>query len=167
MDTTELCRMMARSRAFELVQADLWRRGLISGEMHQGTGEEAVIAGVVGHLRPGDAVSLDHRPSAAMLLLGVPAIGIIREMLGRPDGLCGGCGGHMHLFSPDRVGARAHSLLQIMNAMRLARSAGRESRRDPLVTDRSTLAEGDAERIDREAAEEMAGVVAAALEEGA
>ncbi len=335
MDVIDLYRMMARSRAFELVQADLWRQGLISGEMHQGTGEEGVIAGVVTHLRNGDAVSLDHRPSSAMLLLGVPAVAILREMLGRPDGLCGGCGGHMHLFSPGHlvassgivgasaplavgfalaakrlrpggvavaffgdgavnqgmvleawnlaavwslpvlfvcqingwavttrtdattggdlvararafgleaervdgsdiravhatagrlierarrhgvpsflastclrleghflgdpllavadhpvsqgqevlgpmlsaatstgggtIAARAHSLFQIMNATRLARRAGRELRRDPLVRARSELPGADTERIDREAAEEMAVVVATALQEG-
>lgn len=39
--------LMLRSRLNEGAIAGLWRDGLISGEMHLGTGEEAVIAGVV------------------------------------------------------------------------------------------------------------------------
>jgi pyruvate dehydrogenase E1 component alpha subunit len=30
---------------------------------------------------------------------------MLKEMLGREDGLCGGQGGHMHLFSPDHLAA--------------------------------------------------------------
>ena len=73
--------------------------GAISGELHLGTGEEAVAAGVAAHLREGDALVLDHRPTPLMLLRGVDPVQMIREMLGRSDGLCGGAGGHMHLFS--------------------------------------------------------------------
>ena len=54
MDLAFLYRQMARARAYELAVEDLWNRGLISGEMHLGTGEEAVAAGVVTHLEDGD-----------------------------------------------------------------------------------------------------------------
>jgi hypothetical protein len=30
---------------------------------------------------------------------------LVLEMLGHPDGLCHGCGGHMHLFDPERLAA--------------------------------------------------------------
>lgn len=98
-------RSMARIRAFELVLLDLWRRGEISGELHLGTGEEAVAAGLAPHLRQGDALALDHRPTPLLLLRGVDPVLMIREMLGRTDGLCGGNGGHMHLFDRDRLAA--------------------------------------------------------------
>jgi len=78
---------------------------LISGEMHLGTGEEAIIAGVVAHVREGDAMALDHRGTAALLMRGVDPVLILRELLGRPDGLCGGMGGHMHLFSKEHLAA--------------------------------------------------------------
>lgn len=61
MNLENLYRQMSRMRAFELALADLWRQGLISGEMHLGTGEEAVIAGVLAHLKEGDAMAVDHR----------------------------------------------------------------------------------------------------------
>ncbi|MDX1675194.1 MAG: thiamine pyrophosphate-dependent dehydrogenase E1 component subunit alpha [Longimicrobiales bacterium] len=98
-------RAMARARAYELLLLDLWEEGLISGELHLGTGEEAVAAGLTPLLREGDALSLDHRPTPLLLLRGVDPIAMTREMLGRPDGLCGGFGGHMHLFSPDHLAA--------------------------------------------------------------
>ena len=100
-----LYRQMLRGRLFEEAVSQLWHEGLISGEMHLGTGEEAVIAGVVSHLRDGDAMALDHRGTAAMLLRGVDPVALLREMLGRPDGLCGGWGGHMHLFSREHLAA--------------------------------------------------------------
>ena len=97
--------LMLRSRLFEEAVAKLWHDGLISGEMHLGTGEEAIIAGVVSQLREGDALALDHRGTAALLMRGVAPELIIRELLGDPDGLCGGMGGHMHLFSKEHLAA--------------------------------------------------------------
>ena len=96
---------MLNSRLMEEFITQLWHDGLISGEMHLGTGEEAIIAGVVSHLRDQDAMALDHRGTAAMLMRGVDPLLIIKELLGKPDGLCGGMGGHMHLFSKPHLAA--------------------------------------------------------------
>jgi pyruvate dehydrogenase E1 component alpha subunit len=96
---------MLRSRLFEEAIAKLWGDGLISGEMHLGTGEEAIIAGVVAHLREGDAMALDHRGSAALLMRGVDPVLILRELLGHSDGLGGGLGGHMHLLFKEYLAA--------------------------------------------------------------
>jgi pyruvate dehydrogenase E1 component alpha subunit len=104
-DLWTLYSMMLKSRLFEEAIATLWHDGLISGEMHLGTGEEAIIAGVVTHLREGDAMALDHRATAALLMRGIDPVLILRELLGRPDGLCGGMGGHMHLFSKEYLAA--------------------------------------------------------------
>ncbi len=104
-DLIALYALMLRSRLFEEAIARLWRDGLISGEMHLGTGEEAIMAGVVTHLREGDTMALDHRGTAALLMRGVAPVPLIRELLGRADGLCGGMGGHMHLFSQEYLSA--------------------------------------------------------------
>jgi TPP-dependent pyruvate/acetoin dehydrogenase alpha subunit len=98
-------RAMARARAFELLLLELWEAGAISGELHLGTGEEAIAAGLAPHLREGDALALDHRATPLLLLRGVDPVAMVREMLGREDGLCGGAGGHMHLFDRDRLAA--------------------------------------------------------------
>jgi acetoin:2,6-dichlorophenolindophenol oxidoreductase subunit alpha len=104
-DLWSLYPSMLRSRLFDEAIATLWHDGLISGEMHQGTGEEAVVVGVVAHVRDGDAMALDHRGTAALLVRGVDPALILAELLGRPDGLCGGMGGHMHLFSKAHLAA--------------------------------------------------------------
>jgi len=96
---------MLKSRLFEEAIANLWHDGLISGEMHLGIGEEGIIAGVVSNLREGDAMALDHRGTAALLMRGIDPVIILRELLGYPDGLCGGMGGHMHLFSKEHLAA--------------------------------------------------------------
>ena len=96
---------MLKSRLFEEAIAKLWHDGLVSGEMHLGTGEEAIMAGVVTQLQDGDAMALDHRGTAALLMRGVDPVLILRELLGYADGLCGGMGGHMHLFSKEHLAA--------------------------------------------------------------
>jgi len=104
-DIWSLYALMLKSRLFEEAIAKLWQDGLISGEMHLGTGEEAIIAGVVAHLREGDAMALDHRGTAALLMRGIEPVLILRELLGHPGGLSGGMGGHMHLFSKEYLAA--------------------------------------------------------------
>ncbi len=98
-----LSQMMLRSRLFEDAVKKQWEEGLIPGEMHLGTGEEAIIAGVICELKDGDAVALDHRGTSAMLLRGVNPVSLLLEFFGHPEGLCGGLGGHMHLFSKDHL----------------------------------------------------------------
>lgn len=97
--------LMLKSRLFEEGIAKLWYEGFISGEMHLGTGEEAIIAGIVPQLRDGDAMALDHRGTAALLMRGVDPQAILNELLGRTNGLCCGKGGHMHLFSKQHLAA--------------------------------------------------------------
>jgi pyruvate dehydrogenase E1 component alpha subunit len=101
----ELFRRLARARAFEDALAALWREGRISGEMHLGTGEEGVAVGVAACLKPGDAVALDHRPTPVLVALGVDLVAMLREMLGREDGLQRGRAGHMHLMSRPHLAA--------------------------------------------------------------
>lgn len=104
-DLWSLYRQMLRSRRFEEFVKDLWEKGKISGEMHLGIGEEAIAAGVVDHLQEGDAMALDHRGTPPLVARGVDLVVLLREFLGRGDGLCSGMGGHMHLFSPEHLAA--------------------------------------------------------------
>jgi acetoin:2,6-dichlorophenolindophenol oxidoreductase subunit alpha len=100
-----LYRQMVRMRRFEEALAALWQQGLISGELHLGIGEEAIVAGVVEHLGPGDGLALDHRPTPALVGIGTDPALLILEMLGHEQGLCRGHGGRMHLFDPGRIAA--------------------------------------------------------------
>ena len=90
---------MFASRLFEESVTQIWKQGKISGEMHLSTGEEALTAGTVLQLQDGDAMALDHRGTAAMVMRGVDPYLLLREFMGKRDGLCRGQGGHMHLFS--------------------------------------------------------------------
>jgi len=96
---------MFRSRMFEEATTRAWNEGHISGEMHLSIGEEAIVAGTVLQLQEGDAMALDHRGTAPLIMRGVDPALLLREMLGHPDGLCAGQGGHMHLFSKEHLAA--------------------------------------------------------------
>jgi TPP-dependent pyruvate/acetoin dehydrogenase alpha subunit len=104
-DLWSLYAFMKKSRLFEEAVTQLWKDGLISGEMHLGTGEEAIAAGIISQLKAEDAMALDHRGTPPLLMRGVDPVLILRELLGRSDGLCRGKGGHMHLFSKDHLAA--------------------------------------------------------------
>jgi pyruvate dehydrogenase E1 component alpha subunit len=104
-DLWDLYALMLKSRLFEEAVGLLWDEGLISGEMHTGRGEEAIVAGVVSHVKEGDAMALDHRGTAPLVMRGVELVALLREFLAHPDGLCAGMGGHMHLFSKAHLAA--------------------------------------------------------------
>ncbi len=101
----QLYRDMLRSRLFEEAVTDLWEKGKISGELHLGTGEEAIIAGVVSQLEEGDAMAVDHRGTPPFIMRGIDPVLILLEFLGHSKGLCAGKGGHMHLFSKEHLAA--------------------------------------------------------------
>lgn len=105
LDRVALYRKMLTCRRLEEAIAGLWHEGRISGEMHLGIGEEGINAGVLDHLGVGDAVALDHRGTAGMVLRGVDLAAIVKECIGAADGLCGGMGGHMHLYSKEHLSA--------------------------------------------------------------
>jgi pyruvate dehydrogenase E1 component alpha subunit len=99
----QLYREMLFSRLFENAVKDLWDKGKISGEMHLGTGEEAIIAGIVSQLEQGDAIAVDHRGTPPFIMRGIDPTLLLLEFLGHYKGLCAGKGGHMHLFSKEHL----------------------------------------------------------------
>ncbi len=102
-DLLNLYRQMYRSRTFEEMVIQFWNDGLISGEMHTSIGEEAIYAGIISQLKDGDALALDHRGTSPAILRGVDPTKLLLEFLGHPQGLSGGLGGHMHIFSKDHL----------------------------------------------------------------
>ena len=102
-DRIGLYETMARIRATELLQNELWARGLVSGEMHSGIGEEAVAAGIAAHLAPGDAVACDHRSTGPFIAAGVRPVALLLELVGHADGMNRGRAGHMHLMDRERL----------------------------------------------------------------
>jgi acetoin:2,6-dichlorophenolindophenol oxidoreductase subunit alpha len=104
-DSWHLYTQMLRCRLFEEEVKRLWLDGAISGEMHMSMGEEGIVVGIVDQLVEGDAMALDHRGTAPLLVRGVDPLILLKEFMGQPDGLNGGVGGHMHLFSPELLAA--------------------------------------------------------------
>jgi TPP-dependent pyruvate/acetoin dehydrogenase alpha subunit len=104
-DLWRLYESMLKSRLFEEAVSRIWHEGRISGEMHLSIGEEAITAGTVLQLVDGDAMALDHRGTAALVMRGAEPALLLKEFMGLPDGLCAGMGGHMHLFAPEMLAA--------------------------------------------------------------
>ena len=98
----DLYRQMVLVRMFEESCQRSFRKGAIGGYMHLYTGEEAVAAGFLAHVREGDKVITGYRDHAHALLLGCDPRAVMAELYGRRDGLSKGKGGSMHLFAIDR-----------------------------------------------------------------
>jgi pyruvate dehydrogenase E1 component alpha subunit len=93
---------MARMRAFEEACLEGVETREIHGELHLGIGQEAIGAGMVGALRPSDAVVSTHRNHLHAIAKGVPLRPLLAEIYERETGLCRGRGGHMHPFDLER-----------------------------------------------------------------
>lgn len=95
-----LFRRMLFIRCFEQTVLDLFSEGLLNGTTHCCIGQEADCVGVVEHLAPGDHVFSNHRCHGHYLAYTGDAKGLLAEMMGRSDGVCGGVGGSQHLCAP-------------------------------------------------------------------
>jgi TPP-dependent pyruvate/acetoin dehydrogenase alpha subunit len=89
-------------RRFEETLLDLFARGEMSGTTHTCIGQEADGVGVVSCLDPArDVVVSNHRCHGHYLAFTDDVDGLLREVLGRAGGVCGGKGGSQHLCAPN------------------------------------------------------------------
>jgi pyruvate dehydrogenase E1 component alpha subunit len=72
---------MLKSRVFEESVIQIWNDGKISDEMHLSIGEEAIVAGTVLQLEEGDAMALDHRCTAPMVMRGFDLPPLLKKFL--------------------------------------------------------------------------------------
>ena len=93
---------MLRIRRMEEKCAELYGQQKIRGFLHLYIGEEAVAAGAMRALEPGDNVVATYREHGHALLRGVPMGAIMAEMYGKREGCSGGRGGSMHLFDASK-----------------------------------------------------------------
>jgi len=98
---------MCRIRAFEEAALRAQAEGLVLGAIHPSIGQEAVAAGVCGGLAADDLLLSTHRGHGHTLAKGADALAMMRELLGRAGGTCGGKGGSMHIadFGVGMLGA--------------------------------------------------------------
>jgi acetoin:2,6-dichlorophenolindophenol oxidoreductase subunit alpha len=101
LNATHAYRVMVLMRRFEEGVGAASESGEIHGENHLAIGQEAISAALSVLLADGDAVVSTHRPHLHALAHRVDPVAMLAEVLER-EGLCGGKGGHMHLFDPQR-----------------------------------------------------------------
>lgn len=89
---------MVRIRRFEEKCAELYSATQIRGFLHLYIGEEAVATGVMGQLKPEDAIIGTYREHGHALVRGVSAASLMAEMFGKQEGCARGRGGSMHIF---------------------------------------------------------------------
>lgn len=98
----ERYRLMVLMRRFEEACLEGVASREIHGELHTAIGQEAIAAALAEHLRIDDSMTSTHRNHLHGIAKGVPIGPMLAEIYERETGLCGGFGGHMHLFDHAR-----------------------------------------------------------------
>jgi acetoin:2,6-dichlorophenolindophenol oxidoreductase subunit alpha len=98
--TERLYRRMRFIRRFEESLLELFERGLLNGTTHACVGQEADAVAIVEHLGEDDHVFSNHRCHGHFLARTGDALGLMAEIMGKPEGVCGGVGGSQHLCAP-------------------------------------------------------------------
>jgi pyruvate dehydrogenase E1 component alpha subunit len=89
---------MERIRAFEeTARRAAVDEALVLGAIHLSIGQEAVAAAVIEPLRRDDYILSTHRGHGHTLAKGADPQAMMKELLGREGGCCGGKGGSMHI----------------------------------------------------------------------
>src|SRR3954452_4476625 len=95
-------RVMRTIREFEERLHREFATGEIPGFVHLYAGEEAIAAGVIGHLRADDYVASTHRGHGHAIAKGCDVKGMMAEIYGKKTGICHGKGGSMHIADLDQ-----------------------------------------------------------------
>jgi TPP-dependent pyruvate/acetoin dehydrogenase alpha subunit len=98
----EAYRAMRTIREFEERLHREFATGEIPGFVHLYAGEEAIAAGVCGHLRSDDYVASTHRGHGHAIAKGCDVKAMMAEIYGKQTGLCHGKGGSMHIADLDK-----------------------------------------------------------------
>jgi pyruvate dehydrogenase E1 component alpha subunit len=97
----EAYRVMRTIREFEERLHREFATGEIPGFVHLYAGEEAIAAGVIGHLGRDDYVASTHRGHGHAIAKGCDVKGMMAEIYGKATGICHGKGGSMHIADID------------------------------------------------------------------
>ena len=89
-------------RAFENLALRLFDQGLIQGTTHTCIGQEANAVAVAAAAGPDSVIVSNHRGHGHFLAATQDYEGLLFEMAGLPEGVCGGWGGSQHLCCPGR-----------------------------------------------------------------
>ena len=108
-DLIRAYRTMLTIRVFEERVEKEFAAGNIPGFCHVYLGQEASAVGVCFDLADDDWIGSTHRGHGHCIAKGCDVRGMMLEIMGRADGLCGGKGGSMHIADMDKgmLGANA------------------------------------------------------------
>jgi pyruvate dehydrogenase E1 component alpha subunit len=95
-------RVMRTIREFEERLHREFATGEIPGFVHLYAGEEAIAAGVIGHLGADDYVASTHRGHGHAIAKGCDVKAMMAEIYGKQTGICHGKGGSMHIADLDQ-----------------------------------------------------------------
>ena len=95
-----LYRRMRFIRRFEERLLSLFEEGLLNGTTHACIGQEADSVAIAEHLGEEDHVFSNHRCHGHFLARTGDALALLAEIMGKPEGVCGGIGGSQHLCAP-------------------------------------------------------------------
>ena len=104
-------REMLLIRRFEEKAGQMYGMGLIGGFCHLYIGQEAVVVGVLGAVKPGDEIITGYREHGHMLACGMDPKGVMAELTGRAGGYSKGKGGSMHMFSAEKCFYGGHGIV--------------------------------------------------------
>lgn len=76
---------------------ELFAQGKLYGTTHTCIGQEADAVGVISHLDDGDLIFSNHRCHGHYLARFGDVFGLVAELMGKEDGVCGGVAGSQHL----------------------------------------------------------------------
>ena len=85
----------------------------IRGFCHLYIGQEAVAAGMLTAIRPGDKVITAYRDHAHAIGMGIPSKEVMAELFGRTTGCSKGRGGSMHMFSKEHNFFGGHGIVGV------------------------------------------------------
>ena len=95
-------KVMNTIRNFEEKAIKEAEKGNIAGSVHLYAGEEASATAVMMQLSDKDYIASTHRGHGHCIAKGVDVIGMMKELFGRKDGICGGKGGSLHIADLDK-----------------------------------------------------------------
>lgn len=102
---------IVRIRRFEERAYRLFLDGLVKGTSHLSLGHEAIAAGVAEAMEQRDYTFCTYRGHAHTLSRGASMEGVMAELLGRANGVCGGKGGSMHLTSVEHNAMGSYAII--------------------------------------------------------
>lgn len=98
-------------RKFEDKTAALYIQQKIRGFLHLYNGQEAVLAGCLHAMEPGDKMITAYRDHVQPIGMGVDPRRIMAELLGKATGTSKGKGGSMHMFSKEHHFYGGHGIV--------------------------------------------------------